>query len=331
MAKSYLNLNNYGIVRIEFVRPGAGLLELERVLTKLKFDDSVNGYALVTNDGQPFLSFSLPDEVLPQIEGTLRIHGADMKLVNIMTSGGIVVLARVDSKWVLAVLFSSEIQLGTALSRTNDVVELLKQVDLPPPPVPVAEILPREEPEPEESSVDTDLQTITTAVEEPTEPVEVVVTHGCIVHRGNRYTEAMTLDSPLNVEMKKAFSNLCVDILLIADEKMSIYEITESLAKPIERVLDAVRWCLNEDIVEVECPEEQEPGQKEIIELPLFEGKIDKAKKEHRAVLEMCDGRHTLQEIATELEMPYFQALQCTIPYRGKTLKFIQTDKITRG
>ena len=315
------------------MRPGAGLLELERVLTKLKFDDSVNGYALLTNDGQPFLSFSLPDEVLPQIEGTLRIHGADMRLVNIMTGDGIVVLARVDLKWVLAVLFTSEIQLGTALSRTKAVVDLLKQVDLPPPPVPVEEIPPMEEQEIEELPVDTDVQpiTTTTVVEEPTTSIEVVVSHGCIVHRGSQYTEAMTLDSSLNAEMKKAFSNLCVDILLIANEKMSIYEIAESLAKPVDRVLDAVRWCVKESIVEVECPEEQEPGQKEIIELPLFEGKIDKAKKEHRAVLEMCDGRHTLQEIAAELGIPYFQALQCTIPYRGKTLKFIQTDKIMRG
>ncbi len=312
-------------------------MELERVLTKLKFDDSVTGYALITNDGQPFLSFSLPDEVLPQIKGTLRIHGSDMKLVNIMTGEGIVVLARVDLKWVLAVLFSVELQLGTALTRTKDVVELLQQVDLPPPPVPVEEEIPIEEieivtsPITEEVSVNDDLQPIAVVVEDSSVPMEVEVFHGCVVHRGKRYTDAMTLDSALNLEMKNAHTNLGVDILLIADEKMTVYKIAERLAKPVERVLDVVRWCVRESIIDVECPEEQEPGHKEIVELPLFEGNINKTKKEHRPVLEMCNGSRTLQEIATELGIPYFQALQSTIPYRGKTLKYIRTDKVSRG
>ena len=82
-------------------------MELERVLTKLKFDESVIGYALITNDGQPFLSFSLPEEVLPLIQGTLRIHASTLKLVNIMTRAGIVILARIDQEWVLAVLFTT--------------------------------------------------------------------------------------------------------------------------------------------------------------------------------------------------------------------------------
>jgi len=319
------------------VRLGAILLELERVLTKLKFDDSVIGYALITNDGQPFLSFSLPDQVLPQIKGTLKIHREGMKLVNIMTGEGIVVLARVDLKWVLAVLFSPELQLGTALSRTKDVVDLLKEVTLPPPPVLVEEDEPVEEIELVDTSIvapppvmeEEELDTIVT--EEPAAPEEVNVFHGCVVHRGDRYREAMTLDSVLNKEMKKAYSNLGVDILLTANEKMTVYKIAEHLAKPVERVLDVVRWCVNENIVNVECPDEQEASQKEIIELPLFEGNIDKAKKEHRSVLQLCDGRRTLQEIATELGIPYFQALQSTLPYRGKTLKYIRTDKLTRS
>ena len=61
--------------------------------------------------------------------------------------------------------------------------------------------------------------------------------------------------------------------------------------------------------------------------MPLFEGDIAKAKKDHRAVLQLCDGTRTLNEISTELGIPYFQALQSVVPYRGKTLKFIRTDK----
>jgi predicted regulator of Ras-like GTPase activity (Roadblock/LC7/MglB family) len=330
-------------------------LQLERVLTKLKFDESVSGYALITSDGHPFLSFSLPDEILPQIKGTLRIHGNDLKLVNIMTNNGIVILARVDPKWVLAVLFESDFQLGGALSRTKAVVDLLVQVDLPPPPATIGveeEVAPLIEEEPiaeRESHIPDEPQEFvaeTTAPPEPTEPIPmeaitteapeepeiepVEVRHGCVVHRGEKYKDSVTLDSELNVSLKKAYANVGIDILLIIDEKMTVYKLAEHLARPVEKVIEIVEWCVSREVLWVECPEEQESAQKEIIELPLFEGKIDKAKKKHRPVLELCDGRRTLQEIATELGIPNFEALQCVVPYRGKTVRFIRTDKASR-
>ena len=330
-------------------------MELERVLTKLKFDESVSGYALITSDGQPFLSFSLPDEVLPQIRGTLRIHGKDMKLVNTMTSKGTVILARVDPRWVLAVLFEPEFQLGGALSRTKAVVDLLVQVDLPPPPATIAlkdevtslvEDEPISEPEPSISDELEDVIVEENVSSEPTEPLpmeimstdsfdesieeEVQVKHGCVVHRGDNYKDSMTLDSKLNVMLKREFANIGIDILLVIDEKMTVYNIAEHLARPVDKVIMIVAWCVSHDILWVECPEEQEPSQKVIIELPLFEGDLSKAKKQHRAVLELCNGKRTLQEIATELGILYFDALQCIIPYRGKTVKFIRTDKSSR-
>jgi hypothetical protein len=315
-------------------------LQLERVLTKLKFDDSVLGYALITNDGHPFLSFSLPDEILPRIKGTLKIHAHDLKLMNVMTGQGSVVLARVDPKWVLAVLFAPELHLGGALSRTQAVVSLLVQVDLPPPPVvsaePDVEVV-TEEPElptpgiVEEPTTRDVVEPVIPDVEEEPETEEIEVVHGCVVMRGTNYNQAMSLDSKLNLAMKRAYANLGVDILLIIDEKMTVYKIAEHLAKPVEQVLEAVTWCVNNGVADVECPDEQDPEQKELVEMPLFEGKLDKAKKQHRAVLELCDGTRSLQQIANVLEIPYFEALQCTIPYRGKTLQFIRTVKLTRG
>ncbi|TFG99144.1 hypothetical protein E4H12_03750 [Candidatus Thorarchaeota archaeon] len=315
-------------------------MELERVLTKLKFDESVLGYALITNDGHPFLSFSLPDEVLPRIKGTLKIHANDLKLMNVMTGQGSVVLARVNPKWVLAVLFAPELHLGGALSRTQDVVSLLVQVNLPPPPI--APIEPEIEVEieepvlsmPEQAEKPATAEVVVTGLpkkEEDLEPEEIEVSHGCVVLRGTKYIEAMSLDSKLNLAMKRAYSNLGVDILLITNQKLTVYKIAERLAKPVERVLEVVTWCANKGIVDVECPDVQDHEQKELIEMPLFEGKIDKVKKQHQAVLELCDGTRSLQQIANVLGIPYFEALQCTIPYRGKTLQFIRTVKITRG
>lgn len=310
-------------------------LELERVLTKLKFDESVTGYALITNDGQPFLSFSLPDDVVPQIKGTLKIHASGLKLVNIMTSQGSVILARVDPQWVLAVLFTPELTLGTALSRARSVVELLEQVTLPPPPVPV-EVSEDMIPEPIEAEVPTEIESTPFEDITPTSEQDmsistdvIEVSHGCIVLRGERYRDAMTLDSSLNAALKRVCSNLGVDVLLVIDEKMTVYKIAGHLAKPVERVLNIVKWCFAEKIVNVDCPTKQDTKQKEIIEIPLFEGKIEKAKKEHRSILALCDGTRTLQEIAVELGMQYFQVLQSILPYRGKTLKMLRTDKKT--
>lgn len=310
------------------------------MLTKLKFDESVLGYALITNDGHPFLSFSLPDEVLPRIKGTLKIHANDLKLMNVLTGQGSVVLARVDPKWVLAVLFAPELHLGGALSRTQDVVSLLIQVTLPPPPIapaePEIEVVTKEpvhlEPKAVEEHITAEvLEKELPEKEEKLETEEIEVFYGCVVLRGTRYKEAMSLDSKLNLAMKRAYSNLGVDILLIIDEKMTVYKIAEKLARPVERVIEAVTWCVNNSVADVECPDHQDPEQKEIVEMPLFEGQLDKAKKQHRAVLELCDGTRSLQQIANVLRIPYFEALQCTIPYRGKTLQFIRTVKMTRG
>jgi predicted regulator of Ras-like GTPase activity (Roadblock/LC7/MglB family) len=315
-------------------------LELERVLTKLKFDDTVSGYALITNDGQPFLSFSLPDEVLPQIQGALRIHAGSLKMMNVMTGEGTVVLSRVDGNWVLAVLFSPDLQLGVALQKATEVINLMHSVNLPPPPTPVSEPEP-----PPPVHVEAFPETIASEnvleppVPEPepgpevevkpviVEPPRVEIRHGCVVFRADNYNETMTLESGLNKQIKERFANLGIDILLMVDEKRTIFKIAESLGRGVEEALNVVRWCVPMNIVRVECPEAQETGAVEIIELPIFEGELKKAKKEHRDLLSLCDGNHPLQDIAKELSIPYFQALQSILPYRGKTLRFIRKTK----
>ncbi|MHA2140984.1 MAG: hypothetical protein ACXADD_05720 [Candidatus Thorarchaeota archaeon] len=315
-------------------------MELERVLTKLKFDEAVSGYALITNDGQPFLSFSLPDEVLPQIQGTLRIHAGSLKMMNVMTGEGTVVLSRVDGNWVLAVLFLPDLQLGVALQKAADVIKLMENVSLPPPPTPVSE---PEPPPPVQVEATSELDpledTIEPIVPEPElesvaeveailkEPQKIEIRHGCVVFRSDNYNDTMMLESGLNKQIKDRFANLGIDILLMVDEKRTIFKIAESLGRGVEEALNVVRWCVPMNIVRVECPEEQETGAVEIIELPIFEGELKKAKKEHRDLLSLCNGNRPLQEIAKELNIPYFQALQSILPYRGKTLRFIRKSK----
>ncbi|MHA2378357.1 MAG: hypothetical protein ACXADS_03710 [Candidatus Thorarchaeota archaeon] len=307
-------------------------MELERVLTKLKFDESVTGYALITNDGQPFLSFSLPDEILPQVQGALRIHGGQFNLINVMTDKGIAILARADPNWVLAVLFSHDFQLGVALQKTKEVVGLMESVVLPPPPAPVSEQtgapsstpiqdVPAAHPPQEVAPAEPSVAAEAPQVAFPTQPVEV--RHGCVVHRGPMFNEAISLEGRLNSELRDRFSNLGVDVLLMVDEKRTAFKITESLGRSAERVFEVIGWCVQKQILVIECPEDQDAGSIEIVELPLFEGDLSKVKKDHRDLLAMCNGERTLQDIANLMGIPYFEALQSIIPYRGKTLTFI--------
>lgn len=313
-------------------------------MTKLKFDDTVSGYALITNDGQPFLSFSLPDKVLPQIQGALRIHADSLKMMNVMTGEGTVILSRVDGNWVLAVLFSPELQLGVALQKATEVINLMQSVILPPPPSPAPEPEPplRVQAEAEATAEtvtpenilelplpETELEPIAEVESVAVEPPRVEIRHGCVVFRADNYNDAMALESGLNKQIKERFANLGIDILLMVDEKRTIFKIAESLGRRVEEALDVVRWCVPMNIVRVECPETQETGAVEIIELPLFEGELKKAKKEHRDLLSLCNGNRPLQDIAKELGIPYFQALQSILPYRGKTLRFIRKTKTT--
>jgi predicted regulator of Ras-like GTPase activity (Roadblock/LC7/MglB family) len=294
-------------------------LELERVLTKLKFDQDVSGYALVTNDGQPFLSFGLPDEVLPQIKGTLAIHAGSLKLMNVMTGQGTVVLARADPNWVLAVLFVPELNLGFALQRTKDVVDLMDRVNLPPPPEPVVQTFAPVIPAPEVP--------VSEPVEELVERDDLVIRHGCIIQKGQLYGEGLRTDSEIYLELKQNFSNLGMDILMMVDEKRTSTRIADTVGKDLDQVIEILQWCYNHHLVNAECPEGQDPGEREIVEVPLFEGDIDKVKKEHREVIELCNGTLTVHEIADQLGVLYFNALQCIIPYRGKTLKMIRKTK----
>lgn len=308
-------------------------MELERILGKLRYDGSVTGFALITNDGQPFLSFSLPEGVFPQIRGAMKIHSSSLKLVNVMTNEGIVVLSRVDPNWVLAVCFSGE-SLGSALQKTKVVVDMLEQVRLPPPPSNI-EVQSVTEQSPEALGGAT-AETAAPTVEQgerpaPTKPQPsetVIVRHACVVHRGARYSEALTLGSNTNKELRGKFANVGVDVLLLIDEKKTVFKLSELLTKTVEQVINIVTWCVSERIVTVDCPEEQESGTRTIVEFPLFMGDIKKVKKEHQPVLILCDGTRTLQDIALKLNMPYFAALQTVIPYRGKTLRFVGKDRI---
>ena len=65
---------------------------------------------------------------------------------------------------------------------------------------------------------------------------------------------------------------------------------------------------------------------KKSVEVILFEGEMKKAKKEHRAILELCDGTRTVHEIASQLGVPYFQVLQTIVAYPHKRTTTVRME-----
>ncbi|MEM2141910.1 MAG: hypothetical protein QXS20_06250 [Candidatus Thorarchaeota archaeon] len=311
-------------------------MELERALSKLKFDETVLGYALVTNDGQPFLSFNLPEAVFPQVAATVRTYSSTLRMMNVMTGSGTLVVARINPDWVLAVLFS-EAQLGIALQKTREVAVILEQVDLPPPPTELmmttsmsTSTATVELPQTEKTSsdvIEATREPVSTEEDQADIPIETIaVDHGCVVMRGRRYNEAILYGSPLFNELRSLTSPAVTDVLLLVDDKRTVAKISRELARDVEQVKDIIRVCASKRAVTLECPVAQVTGIREIVDCPLFEGDITKVKKEHRAVLELCDGTRTLQQISSSLGIQYFQALQIILQYKGKTLRLIRKD-----
>ena len=95
--------------------------DLERALSKLRFDDQVLGYSLMTKAGRPFVSFSFPAELFPRVKDSISLYKTDLRLMTIDTEKGLVVLSPVDDHWILTVLYVPELQLGLAIAKTKNV------------------------------------------------------------------------------------------------------------------------------------------------------------------------------------------------------------------
>ena len=108
--------------------------DLERALAKLRFDEQVLGYSLMTKAGRPFVSFSFPTELFPRVRDSINLYKTDLRLMTIDTDRGLVVLSPVDMNWILTVLYVPELQLGLAIAKTKNVLRLLEGIELPPPP-----------------------------------------------------------------------------------------------------------------------------------------------------------------------------------------------------
>ncbi|MCK4280011.1 MAG: hypothetical protein KAW94_05505 [Candidatus Thorarchaeota archaeon] len=324
--------------------------DLERALSKLRFDDQVLGYSLMTKDGRPFVSFSFPDELFPRVRDSISLYKSDLRLMTIDTEKGLVVLSPVDVNWILTVLYVPELQLGLAIAKTKNVLRLLEGIELPPPPdefeesvegnlqvletmainaastspMPSSNGLPAEEPKTVVAP-----PTVSTAPAPVIErsPEDFAVQSSTVPKRGGKYTAALTLDSELHGEMKKKYRNFGFDVLMLVDGAQNVERISDAMFQSTERVTELLMWAASMGIVDVPLEtgtvKKKDATLGRFVKCPKYEGNPDKVKPEDKRIINACDGTQTTDAIAEFLGVAHAKVIQTVALYRKHGLKMI--------
>lgn len=323
--------------------------DLERALSKLRFDDQVLGYSLMTKVGRPFVSFAFPDDLFPRVQDSIKLYKKDLRLMTIDTDKGLVVLSPVDDNWILTVLYVPELQLGLAIAKTKNVLRLLEGIELPPPPEEFEEssetnlqvlesiaIKAASVEETPESTVTPDTPPLVS--EEVSAPVEELsaadfdVSPSTIPERGSEYSTALSLDSELYTAMKELYRNFGFDVLMLVDGTNSVEHIADSMFQPTGRVIDLLKWGATRGIIGVPRIEEGSEKAAQIsasgsmgryVKCPKFDGDISKVSGDDIAIIRMCDGKKTQEQIAEATNLPVPKIVQILAKYRKLGLKMI--------
>lgn len=329
--------------------------DLERALSKLRFDDQVLGYSLMTKDGRPFVSFAFPDELFPRVKDSINLYKTDLRLMTIDTDRGLVVLSPVDENWILTVLYVPELQLGLAIAKTKNVLRLLEGIELPPPPEefeessesnlqalesiaiqaasvepiqPEIPVAPSVEPTP--AAVETPAAAPVVEAKPEMSPEDFNVQPGTIPTRGSEYSTALSLDSSLYNEMKTQYRNFGFDVLMLVDGNNSVEQIADSMFQPNNRVIELLKWGASKRIIgvpQVEAGDERSPVASgkmgKYIKCPRFEGDMSKVAGNDQSIIRMCDGTRTTEQIAEALKVPLPKIVQIVAKYRKHGLKVI--------
>ncbi|MFW9833040.1 MAG: hypothetical protein ACFFEK_03510 [Candidatus Thorarchaeota archaeon] len=326
--------------------------DLERALSKLRFDDQVLGYSLMTKIGRPFVSFAFPDELFPRVKDSINLYKSDLRLMTIDTDRGLVVLSPVDNNWILTVLYVPELQLGLAIAKTKNVLRLLEGIELPPPP------------EEFEESVETNLQVLesiaikaasvesTEPSASPLPPADEIVSQAAddagtkevdllppdsfnvqpttVPERGPQYSTALSLDSALYKEMKKLYRNFGFDVLMLVDGDINVEKIADSMFQPNNRVIELLKWGASKGIITVPeisvedtTPSETTPSLGRYVKCPRYEGDMKKVENADQNIIRLCDGTRTTEQIAESLNIPLPKVVQTVAKYRKHGLKLI--------
>ncbi|UCE09841.1 MAG: hypothetical protein JSW61_12845 [Candidatus Thorarchaeota archaeon] len=324
-------------------------MDLERALSKLRFDDQVIGYSLMTKAGRPFVSFAFPDELFPRVKDSINLYKSDLRLMTIDTDRGLVVLSPVDENWILTVLYVPELQLGLAIAKTKNVLRLLEGVELPPPPeefedaaednLQVLESIamkaaateappPEPEPAPAEALSEPSATADAPAETEVTSPESFSVTTTTVPERGEAYASALSLESDLYSEMKSAYRNFGFDVLMLVDGSKNVEEIADTMFQSTERVSDLLKWAASRKIVTVpeggeEAVAAEEAAMGRFVKCPKFEGDLSKIQGPDIEIVKLCNGSLTPEQIAEKTGVAHPKVIQILAKYRKYGMRMI--------
>ncbi|MFW9849003.1 MAG: hypothetical protein ACFFF4_07670 [Candidatus Thorarchaeota archaeon] len=315
--------------------------DLERALSKLRFDDQVLGYSLMTKAGRPFVSFAFPDELFPRVKDSISLYKTDLRLMTIDTEKGLVVLSPVDANWILTVLYVPELQLGLAIAKTKNVLRLLEGIELPPPPdefedsgennLQVLESIAIKAASTtvEEAVIPEPAPVVETAPEpeeeESRSPDDFIINPDTVPQRGLTYATSLSLDSELYNEMKMMYRNFGFDVLMLVDGSISVTGIADTMFQPNERVIECLKWAASKGIIDapqVEAPSEaaatptSSPSMGRFVKCPKFIGDEEKVSTVDAEVLKLCNGSRTTEEIAKMAGIPKPQVIAILAKHR---------------
>ncbi|MHA1290161.1 MAG: hypothetical protein ACTSPB_22500, partial [Candidatus Thorarchaeota archaeon] len=260
----------------------------------------------------------------------------------------------VDENWILTVLYVPELQLGLAIAKTKNVLRLLEGIELPPPPeefeessetnlqvlesiaIQAASVEETPVAKPASDAVTSDTPPV--ATEAPSAPAEDLspddfnVSTTTIPERGPQYSTSLTLDSELNSEMKTLYRNFGFDVLMLVNGTNSVENIADSMFQPTDRVIDLLKWSATRGIIEVprivEGSEEAAAttaggSMGKYVKCPKFEGDLSKVSGDDMAIIRLCDGKQTQEQIAEATSLPVSKVIQTLAKYRKSGLKMI--------
>ena len=320
--------------------------DLERALSKLRFDDQVIGYSLMTKLGRPFVSFAFPDELFPRVKDSISLYKTDLRLMTIDTEKGLVVLSPVDENWILTVLYVPELQLGLAIAKTKNVLRLLEGIELPPPPeefeesaesnLQVLESIAINAASTDSESTPSMDEVMQAAPEVEPAPVKEIlspetfnVLPTTIPTRGNEYSTALSLESELYQQMKTQYRNFGFDVLMLVDGSTSVEHIADSMFQSNDRVIELLKWAASQRIVEVPTKSATEEAVIEtksagrFVKCPRFEGDMNKVDESHIPIIQLCDGNKTTDEIAKAAGVSEAKVIQLLAKYMKDGIKII--------
>ena len=130
--------------------------------------------------------------------------------------------------------------------------------------------------------------------------------------------------------MKTLYRNFGFDVLMLVDGNISVEKIADSMFQPNNRVVDLLKWGASKGIITVPQMTEEEQASTEAtsalgryVKCPRYEGDMNKVSSDDQAIIKLCDGSRTTEQIAESLKIPLPKVVQTVAKYRKHGLKLI--------